>query len=640
MFNGSGTALTYNNDGPTPGEASSTDSWLSYTFTTAGTYYLGVSAYSNTSYNATTGASDKTASTAGAYTLKLIDGTDSDDQIGEAHAVTIGQTISDAINPWTDVDMWAVTVYAGQTLTFDIDRPTGSTLNSYIRLFNATGTQLTYNDDGVAPGETSSNDSYLSYTFATAGTYYLGVSAYSNTSYSATTGASDRTTSNAGAYTLTVAAGGDLDDQITEAAALAGNGETINGTLGTGTDVDMYAVTVDTNQRVFFDTGRPSGGTFDAYIRVFDANGNQLAYNNDGPTPGEATSKDSYLAYTFATAGTYYLGVSGSGNSAYSPVTGLSDSSGSSGAYTLRVSRGISGVLLTSVAWSGDGQVQMRKHGADSWQNDAYTDAGDRLIPSGPDAPVWLDANQDGDAADTGDVSEPVAFVRNAQPTLRAVFVAPDATSLPVVVRATSTDAGATLVFTGAGDLAVTATLDLVSTSTVGSAVQNRDVALRWEVSVDGGATYQDVGTTTHHLFVLYAQPLDANNHAIGDAANSPTAVRIQYAAALAAGQATIMNIAQKKWPTRPRATSATITTIRAMPPGKCCGPVGIAAPARGCKPTPSTPSAFPRRSAMSIRATTHGMGCGATRPKAAVWATSPVGVGSARTTTTRATAM
>ncbi|WP_428667709.1 beta strand repeat-containing protein [Reyranella sp.] len=76
------------------------------------------------------------------------------------------------------------TVTAGAQAVFDIDQTVG--VDTYLQLFGTDGTTLlAAQDDGVfdpgsAPlaGGTSARDSYLSYTFATAGTYYIRVDSY------------------------------------------------------------------------------------------------------------------------------------------------------------------------------------------------------------------------------------------------------------------------------------------------------------------------------------------------------------------------------------------------------------------------------------------------------------------------------
>ena len=57
----------------------------------------------------------------------------------------------------------------------------------------------------------------------------------------------------------------------------------------------------------------------DTELRLFDAEGNELAANNDGAAPDEVFSRDPFIEYTAETAGTYYVGVSQLGNRNYNP---------------------------------------------------------------------------------------------------------------------------------------------------------------------------------------------------------------------------------------------------------------------------------------------------------------------------------
>jgi len=68
---------------------------------------------------------------------------------------------------------------AGSQAIFDIDG-TGTLTDSIIELVNASGALLATNDTGPGdPGTTTGDDAYITYTFATAGTYYLRVGQYS-----------------------------------------------------------------------------------------------------------------------------------------------------------------------------------------------------------------------------------------------------------------------------------------------------------------------------------------------------------------------------------------------------------------------------------------------------------------------------
>ena len=84
---------------------------------------------------------------------------DLDDSISEAFMLgalsTTPRSISAGISPDTDVNMVGFDVSAGQVVDFDIDTPLNGPggLGTYIRLFDAQGTQLDINNDGLAPGE-------------------------------------------------------------------------------------------------------------------------------------------------------------------------------------------------------------------------------------------------------------------------------------------------------------------------------------------------------------------------------------------------------------------------------------------------------------------------------------------------------
>jgi len=130
---------------------------------------------------------------------------DPNDQIREAvfkGAVPPTRAHYGVISPSTDVDMFAFNVIAGQKIGIDIDRPSGSDLDSYLRLFRADGALLSLNNHAAGPDENDSVESYLEYTFATAGTYYVGVSGYNNNAYSALNGTNDKSDSSVGRYTL------------------------------------------------------------------------------------------------------------------------------------------------------------------------------------------------------------------------------------------------------------------------------------------------------------------------------------------------------------------------------------------------------------------------------------------------------
>ena len=90
-----------------------------------------------------------------------------------AHATVIGAAHS-------SYDIYRFTVAAANTLAyFDIDH--ASHFDSVVSVFNAAGVQLAMNDDtpfSADPGSSFRIDSYLTYTFANAGQYYVRVSSH------------------------------------------------------------------------------------------------------------------------------------------------------------------------------------------------------------------------------------------------------------------------------------------------------------------------------------------------------------------------------------------------------------------------------------------------------------------------------
>ena len=134
-------------------------------------------------------------------------------------------------------------------------------------------------------------------------------------------------------------ASGDPNDQISEAIAVGRVNSSVTklGTIDNAHDVDMFMIQVAAGDRISFDTDNSRG--FDSVIRLFDSRGVQIAMNDDGAAPGESSSYESYLDHAFTSGGTYYLGVSGYGNSGYNAVTGGGDTSGSTGDYDLTVRR-------------------------------------------------------------------------------------------------------------------------------------------------------------------------------------------------------------------------------------------------------------------------------------------------------------
>ncbi|HEX8444080.1 MAG TPA: M10 family metallopeptidase C-terminal domain-containing protein [Allosphingosinicella sp.] len=108
--------------------------------------------------------------TAGAY--------DVDANPNIADSTSIAHATINATATGGSLEYYRIDVAAGAVVTFDIDTNVAQTnLDSWIELVNASGTVLANNDTGASGdfGGTGNDDARLTYTFATAGTYYIRV---------------------------------------------------------------------------------------------------------------------------------------------------------------------------------------------------------------------------------------------------------------------------------------------------------------------------------------------------------------------------------------------------------------------------------------------------------------------------------
>ncbi|MEP3674737.1 pre-peptidase C-terminal domain-containing protein [Sulfitobacter sp.] len=86
--------------------------------------------------------------------------------------VSVGETVSGVIETVGDLDWFAITLEANQTINISLE---GDTLSDpYLRVFDSHNTVIGINDDGG-----SGLDSFLTFTASTSGTYYIEAGAYS-----------------------------------------------------------------------------------------------------------------------------------------------------------------------------------------------------------------------------------------------------------------------------------------------------------------------------------------------------------------------------------------------------------------------------------------------------------------------------
>jgi hypothetical protein len=127
----------------------------------------------------------------------------------------IGDNPNLLIQPSRDVDMVSFQLDAGQTIRINVDaREFGSALDSVIRVFDATGIEVAFNDDDFSGQFGHPLDSYLEFTALVSGTYFAAISGFSNLFYNPHVEGSGflapNTTFTSGAYSIEMTIGDNL----------------------------------------------------------------------------------------------------------------------------------------------------------------------------------------------------------------------------------------------------------------------------------------------------------------------------------------------------------------------------------------------------------------------------------------------
>ena len=310
----------------------------------AGTFYLGISADGNTTYNPDTegsglgsffGSYDLTIETIGRTMGAeepndiLTDATDTGLTLSNPGTYTFNGEIGDNTNilQEEDVDLFKFDLDIGETANFNLpglfDENNNPVGQATVRLFDSTGQEMQW-DPGITPDTAS-------FFTPIAGTFYLGISADGNTTYNPDTEGSGLG-SFFGSYDLTIETIGrtmgaeEPNDILTDATdtglTLSNPGTyTFNGEIGDNTnilqeeDVDLFKFDLDIGETANFnlpglldENNNPVG---QATVRLFDSTGQEMQWD-PGITPDTAS-------FFTPIAGTFYLGISADGNTTYNP---------------------------------------------------------------------------------------------------------------------------------------------------------------------------------------------------------------------------------------------------------------------------------------------------------------------------------
>ncbi len=231
------------------------------------------------------------------------------------------------------VDIYSVDMAVGENLSASVDvQSINSPLSSYLRIFNSSGTELT---NGFGGGNASASIAAL-----VSGTYYVGVSDSSNFAYDPTvsdSGAGTGVTS--GPYNLTLLvtppvsdANSDIAD-ATPVSFIRGVTAYASGQIAYPQDADLFQLQLYKGDVVQVAVNALSiGSPLDSAVRLFDASGNDVQ-----PAVVGTPTSDPTLTYQALATGTYYVGISGSGNLNYDPHLPQSGVDSSIGSFDLQI---------------------------------------------------------------------------------------------------------------------------------------------------------------------------------------------------------------------------------------------------------------------------------------------------------------
>ncbi|WP_281168402.1 M10 family metallopeptidase C-terminal domain-containing protein, partial [Brevundimonas aveniformis] len=288
---------------------------------------------------------------------------------GVQNATTVPHAVIRGTGVGGGQEYYAFTVTAGAACTFDI---ASAGFDTTLRIFDASGTQLAWNDD-EATGNTAS---LINYTFATGGTYYIAVGAWQS---GASEAGGSANVPVSGTYVLNISIPGHSYVEAT------GIGSTLNG--GDGDDVLYSGSSNDTI----------NGGEGTDRVVLFGARSSWTITDNGGGsfTVSNGTQTDTLTGVEFAqfTDGTYALAAAPTegddtlegtvGDDDINALGGNDIVDGREGNDTLRGGTGndiLRGYHGNDALYGDDGDDQL--HGEDG-SDSLYGGAGNDLINGG-----------------------------------------------------------------------------------------------------------------------------------------------------------------------------------------------------------------------------------------------------------------
>ena len=241
-----------------------------------------------------------------------------------------------------DVDFFRFNSAEAGILEIDIDASTIDFVDTVALIFDENGNRLAVNDD------TDGLDPFLQFQIDPNTDYYVAITGYGNENFdpfalgSGSGGDTGEYTINSRLLPLDSSNSLNNDrindetvENIQEEEPVFGNIGEDDGFVVGPADIDIYRYVATTDGTLNIRTTANEDFNADTFLRFFDANGDEIAFNDDE----NPFTRGSFLEVEIQAGTEYYIGVNGFSEEArnYDPLTGFGAAPGSQGGYTLSI---------------------------------------------------------------------------------------------------------------------------------------------------------------------------------------------------------------------------------------------------------------------------------------------------------------
>lgn len=349
--------------------------------------YVAVADFENRNFDPRDPYTRDNSGPGGLYDIALsFDNRDSDGTVFTARTLAPGSSIAGEVgrdgagllvgsDGSKDVDFFEVTTSAAGVLELRLTSPDAS-LQGILGLWVYDETV----DDVVKVAESADVNAGLVFRVAGGQTFYVSVTGLGNQDFKWFAAASG-SGGDVGGYTLAANVRGNAfararsNDSVNNATpTTVAFGDEIKADIGTDgeflvgeADIDVYRFTPTRSQTVLIRANTKIEFAADTVLRVFDAAGNEIAFNDDI----NASTTGSLVRLNVIAGVTYYIGVNGfsAGARGYNVVTGAGAADGDTGVYVLQ----ITGPIAPDIEVSGGAQNLVIDSGDTTPRNADFT---------------------------------------------------------------------------------------------------------------------------------------------------------------------------------------------------------------------------------------------------------------------------